>query len=186
MFSGVTDCYQPVERELELTRRCLRGLPRVHKPGQRHLQERLVERDIDLFLALTGRRGSLQRQPRFSDNATARAIEPWAPSPDRRFKLIETLAAAGSRSASCVRRSSRHHTSQLVTVLERAARPGPAGPAGPSCASPAPSSKSSRTHPRRHALARQDSSIASARPAAARSTTLASACAAAAKASTPR
>src|SRR5512144_3311517 len=23
MFSGVTDCYQPIERELELTRRCL-------------------------------------------------------------------------------------------------------------------------------------------------------------------
>ncbi len=37
--SGVTDCYQPVERRLELTRRCLEVLAEFPQSGRGHHQE---------------------------------------------------------------------------------------------------------------------------------------------------
>jgi DNA repair photolyase len=126
MFSGVTDCYQPVERELELTRRCLEVCLEYQNPVTVISKSALVERDIDLFLALTERaRFGLSVSLAFSDNATSRAIEPWAPSPDRRFKLIETLAAAGVPvGVMCAPVIPGVNDSQMVTVLERAAAAG--------------------------------------------------------------
>jgi DNA repair photolyase len=126
MFSGVTDCYQPVENELELTRRCLEVCLEYRNPVSVISKSALVERDIDLFLALTEQaRFGLSVSLAFSDNATSRAIEPWAPSPDRRFKLIETLAAAGVPvGVMCAPIIPGVNDSQMVTVLERAAAAG--------------------------------------------------------------
>jgi DNA repair photolyase len=126
MFSGVTDCYQPVERELELTRRCLEVCLDYRNPVSVISKSALVERDLDLFRALTEHaRFGLSVSLAFSDNATARAIEPWAPSPDRRFKLIETLAAAGIPvGVMCAPIIPGVNDSQMVTVLERAAAAG--------------------------------------------------------------
>jgi DNA repair photolyase len=128
MFSGVTDCYQPAERELELTRRCLEVCLDYRNPVSVISKSALVERDIDLFLALTEHaRFGLSVSLAFSDNATARAIEPWAPSPDRRFKLIETLAAAGVPvGVMCAPIIPGVNDSQMVSVLERAAAAGAA------------------------------------------------------------
>src|SRR5580765_8504514 len=126
MFSGVTDCYQPVERELELTRRCLEVCLEYRNPVSVISKSALVERDIDLFRALTEHaRFGISVSLAFSDNATSRAIEPWAPSPDRRFKLIETLAAAGIPvGVMCAPIIPGINDSQMVTVLERAAAAG--------------------------------------------------------------
>jgi DNA repair photolyase len=126
MFSGVTDCYQPVERELELTRRCLEVCLEYRNPVSVISKSALVERDLDLFAALTEQaRFSISVSLAFSDNATARAIEPWAPSPDRRFKLIETLAAAGLPvGVMCAPIIPGVNDSQMVGVLERAAAAG--------------------------------------------------------------
>jgi DNA repair photolyase len=126
MFSGVTDCYQPVEKELELTRRCLEVCLEYRNPVSVISKSVLVERDIDLFLALTEHaRFGLSVSLAFSDNATARAIEPWAPSPDRRFHLIETLAKAGVPvGVMCAPIIPGVNDSQMVTVLERAAAAG--------------------------------------------------------------
>lgn len=126
MFSGVTDCYQPVERELELTRRCLEVCLEYRNPVSVISKSALVERDIDLFLALTEQaRFGISVSLAFSDNASARAIEPWAPSPDRRFKLIETLAAAGVPvGVMCAPIIPGVNDSQMVSVLERAAAAG--------------------------------------------------------------
>jgi DNA repair photolyase len=128
MFSGVTDCYQPVERDLELTRRCLEVCLEYRNPVSVISKSALVERDIDVYLALAERaRFGLSVSLAFSDNATARAIEPWAPSPDRRFKLIETLAAAGVPvGVMCAPIIPGVNDSQLVPVLERAAAGGAA------------------------------------------------------------
>jgi len=128
MFSGVTDCYQPVERDLEVTRRCLEVCLEYRNPVSVISKSALVERDIDLYLALTEHaRFGLSVSLAFSDNATARAIEPWAPSPDRRFKLIETLAAAGVPvGVMCAPIIPGINDSQLVPVLERAAAAGAA------------------------------------------------------------
>jgi DNA repair photolyase len=126
MFSGVTDCYQPVERDLELTRRCLEVCLEYRNPVSVISKSALVERDIDLFHALTEHaRFGLSVSLAFSDNASARAIEPWAPSPDRRFKLIETLAKAGVPvGVMCAPIIPGVNDSQMVTVLERAAAAG--------------------------------------------------------------
>lgn len=125
-FSGVTDCYQPVERDLQLTRQCLEVCLAYRNPVSVISKSALVERDLDLFLALTEQaRFGLSVSLAFSDNATARAIEPWAPSPDRRFKLIETLAKAGVPvGVMCAPIIPGINDSQMVTVLERAAEAG--------------------------------------------------------------
>ena len=126
MFSGVTDCYQPLENDLELTRRCLEVCLEYKNPVSVISKSALVERDIDLFLALAEHaRFGLSVSLAFSDNATSRAIEPWVPSPDRRFKLIETLAKAGVPvGVMCAPIIPGVNDSQMVTVLERAAAAG--------------------------------------------------------------
>jgi DNA repair photolyase len=98
MFSGVTDCYQPVERELELTRRCLEVCLEYRNPVSVISKHALVERDVELFLALAREaRFGLMVSLAWTDPELARAIEPWAPSPERRLKVIESLAKAGVR-----------------------------------------------------------------------------------------
>lgn len=126
MFSGVTDCYQPVERDLQLTRQCLEVCLAYKNPVSVISKSALVERDLDLFRALHEQaRFGISVSLAFSDNATARAIEPWTPSPDRRFKLIETLAKAGIPvGVMCAPIIPGINDSQMVSVLERAAAAG--------------------------------------------------------------
>ncbi len=122
MFSGVTDCYQAIEKELEITRRCLEVCLEYKNPVSVISKSALVERDIDLFLALTEQaRFHLSVSLAFTDNTLARALEPWAPSPDRRFKVIETLAKAGvSVGVMCAPIIPGVNDNQLVKLLERA------------------------------------------------------------------
>src|SRR6266849_6400491 len=51
-LSGVTDCYQPVERRLKLTRRCLEVLAEFRNPVAIITKNLLVTRDIDLLSEL--------------------------------------------------------------------------------------------------------------------------------------
>ena len=50
-MSGVTDCYQPVERKLQLTRRCLGVLAEFRNPVVIITKNYLVTRDLDLSAA---------------------------------------------------------------------------------------------------------------------------------------
>jgi DNA repair photolyase len=126
MFSGVTDCYQAIEKELEITRRCLEVCLEYKNPVSVISKSALVERDIDLFQALMRvTRFHISVSLAFSDNAQSRAIEPWAASPDRRFKVIETLAKAGiSVGVMLAPIIPGVNDRQMVTVLERAAAAG--------------------------------------------------------------
>src|SRR5438132_13350223 len=47
MMSGVTDCYQPIERKLKITRACLEVLAKFGNPVAILTKNRLVARDID-------------------------------------------------------------------------------------------------------------------------------------------
>ena len=169
-----------------------RGLPRVPEPGQRDLEERAGRarhRSVPRARPSEARFG-ISVSLAFSDNATSRAIEPWAPSPDRRFKLIETLAAAGMPvGVMCAPIIPGVNDSQMVTVLERAAAAG-AQLGGLGAAAPAGRGQAGVRGPDPRARCRSPptrSCTASARPAAATScTTRGSACAAAARAPTPR
>src|ERR1700687_10136 len=52
-ISGVTDPYQPIERRLELTRRCLEVLAEFRNPVAIVTKNHLVARDVDLLGALS-------------------------------------------------------------------------------------------------------------------------------------
>ncbi|MBX3155575.1 MAG: PA0069 family radical SAM protein [Deltaproteobacteria bacterium] len=126
MFSGVTDCYQAIERDLQLTRKCLEVCLEYRNPVSVISKSALVERDVELFLALAKEaRFGLAVSLAFTDNATSRAIEPWAASPDRRFKVIETMAKAGVPvGVMCAPIIPGVNDRDLVGVLERAAGAG--------------------------------------------------------------
>src|SRR5947207_5455941 len=51
-MSGVTDCYQPVERKLKLTRGCLEVLAEFRNPVAIVTKNNLVTRDIDVLSRL--------------------------------------------------------------------------------------------------------------------------------------
>ncbi len=96
MFSGVTDCYQPFESRLGLTRACLEVCLEYRNPVAVISKSALIERDIDLLTELAREASAtVSVSLAFSDAALARAIEPWAPSPERRLAVIERMAQAG-------------------------------------------------------------------------------------------
>jgi DNA repair photolyase len=96
MFSGVTDCYQPIERELQLTKQCLEVCLEYRNPVSIISKHALVERDVELIAELAREAGAFMNVSlAWVDPELARKIEPWAASPQRRLKVIETFAKAG-------------------------------------------------------------------------------------------
>lgn len=95
-FSGVTDCYQPLEAVYQLTRRCLEVCVEHRNPVAIVTKSYLVIRDADVLSTLTRCAGAaVYESIPFADDALARKIEPFAPPPSRRFDAIEKLAKAG-------------------------------------------------------------------------------------------
>jgi DNA repair photolyase len=95
-FSGVTDCYQPLEARYRLTRRCLEVCAELANPVGIVTKSFLVARDADLLAELHRRCAAhVFFSIAFADDALARKIEPWAPTPSRRFEAMRRLHAAG-------------------------------------------------------------------------------------------
>lgn len=95
-MSGVTDPYQPVERRLRLTRRCLRVFADFRNPVQLITKNALVARDADLLAELAGWNGaSVAVSITTLDPDLHRRMEPRASHPEQRLRAIEALAAAG-------------------------------------------------------------------------------------------
>ena len=126
MFSGVTDCYQMIEKELGITRACLEVCLAYRNPVSVISKSALVERDVDLFLALAREaRFHLMVSLAWTDPEQARAMEPWAPSPARRLQVIETMAKAGVPVGIMIAPVIPGlNDSQLVGLLESAASAG--------------------------------------------------------------
>ncbi len=95
-LSGNTDCYQPVERRLEITRRCLEVFLEFRNPVGVVTKSALVARDADLLGALA-RYGAAQVSCSVTtlDTDLARRLEPRAAQPAKRLQAIATLVAAG-------------------------------------------------------------------------------------------
>jgi len=91
-----TDAYQPVERELRITRRMVEVLHRHGHPFAAITKSSLIERDIDL-LAPMAQRGQVMVAITVTtlDAGIARTLEPRAATPQRRLRTIRTLADAG-------------------------------------------------------------------------------------------
>ncbi len=95
-ISGVTDAYQPIERRLRLTRRCLEVLAEFRNPVVIITKNELVTRDIDVLQQLARVDAILVFVSVTSlDPELARELEPRASQPARRLAAIEALAAAG-------------------------------------------------------------------------------------------
>ena len=95
-LSGVTDCYQPVERSLKITRGCLEVLADFRNPVAIITKNHMVTRDIDLFLELSAYdAASVNLSITTLENSLSRSMEPRASVPAMRLKAIEALAKAG-------------------------------------------------------------------------------------------
>lgn len=95
-LSGVTDCYQPIERKLELTRRCLEVLARFRNPVVVITKNALVARDLDHLAELARHRAvAVYLSVTTLDAGLARVLEPRASSPRARLETIRKLADAG-------------------------------------------------------------------------------------------
>lgn len=95
-LSGNTDCYQPVEKQKQLTRRCLEVFLEFRNPVVIITKNHLVTRDIDILSQLAkfncvGVTISLSTL----DAKLASSMEPRASRPARRLDAIRQLAAAG-------------------------------------------------------------------------------------------
>lgn len=97
-MSGVTDCYQPVERKLRLTRRCLEVLAECRNPVVIVTKNFLVTRDVDLLQELSRHNAvSVCISVTSLDSDLARMMEPRTSAPRQRLAAIETLARDGVR-----------------------------------------------------------------------------------------
>jgi len=96
VFSGNTDCYQPLEATWELTRRCLEVCADYRNPVSIITKSTVIERDIDVLLDLSWYAHCIVTiSIPFHNPDTARAIEPGVPTPQRRYKTVQRLAEAG-------------------------------------------------------------------------------------------
>jgi DNA repair photolyase len=95
-FSGVTDCYQPLEACYRLTRGCLEVCAEYKNPVGVITKAPLIERDAELLgeLAKITEVHVTVSIP-FWSVEKARAIEPYVATPQRRMRTVEKLAARG-------------------------------------------------------------------------------------------
>lgn len=92
----VTDAYQPVERDLRLTRAALEVLCEARHPFTIVTKGSGVERDIDLLAPMAARRQVMVYVTITTlDGKLSRILEPRAAAPHRRLRTIRTLAEAG-------------------------------------------------------------------------------------------
>ena len=91
-----TDAWQPVERELRLTRRIIEVLHARSHPFAAITKSSLIERDLDL-LAPMAARGQFMAAITITtlDTEMARTLEPRAATPTRRLRTIRALSEAG-------------------------------------------------------------------------------------------
>jgi DNA repair photolyase len=95
-LSGVTDCYQPVERTLKLTRRCLEVLAEFRNPIGVVTKNALVARDADVLGELASARcANVALSITTLDEPLRRALEPRTSTADLRLEAIARLNAAG-------------------------------------------------------------------------------------------
>jgi DNA repair photolyase len=125
-MSGVTDPYQPVERRMEITRRCLEVLAEFRNPVVIVTKSDLVTRDVDLLADLARHRAVLVN---LSDttlrNNHTRVMEPRAALPEKRLEAIRRLSEAGIPTGVMVAPVVPGLTDhEMPEILERAAEAG--------------------------------------------------------------
>jgi DNA repair photolyase len=95
-MSGVTDCYQPVERRLKLTRQCLEVLRDFRNPVAIVTKNHLVTRDVDLLSELARyHAAAVFVSVTTLDTELRKVMEPRTSPPASRLAAIRELSSAG-------------------------------------------------------------------------------------------
>ncbi len=95
-ISGVTDPYQPVEEELEITRGCLQVLSDCAHPTSLITKNDLILRDRDLLKPMVEKDAIVVNVSVTTlDPELAGKMEPRTSRPHRRLQTIEKLSSAG-------------------------------------------------------------------------------------------
>ena len=93
MLSGNTDCYQPLERRLGLTRKMLQVLAKYRHPVGVITKNSLITRDIDVLRELAGEKlVHVMISITTLDENLRRAMEPRTASAQKRLQAVEQLA----------------------------------------------------------------------------------------------
>lgn len=96
VFSGVTDCYQPLEAAWKLTRGCLETCLKFRNPAGIITKSALIRRDADILQGLAREASvGVSISIPFLDEETTRKVEPGAPAIHKRFETLKILADAG-------------------------------------------------------------------------------------------
>lgn len=96
VMSGVTDPYQPIERELRITRACLMIFEEFRNPVSIITKNYLVTRDIDMLEKLARYDAThVTLSITTLDRDLARIMEPRTSTPERRLRAIQELSDAG-------------------------------------------------------------------------------------------
>jgi len=95
-ISGVTDPYQPLERQFQLTRGCLEVLAEFRNPVFVITKNYLVTRDIDILVELAQHRAvAVFLSITTLDEDLTGTLEPRTSRPQRRLAAIAALSRAG-------------------------------------------------------------------------------------------
>jgi DNA repair photolyase len=122
VMSGVTDPYQPVERKLRITRKCLEVLAEFRNPVGIITKNHLVTRDIDVLRAGRAQRGAVNLSITTLDEKLQRVMEPRTSIPKRRLMRWRSWRRPGSRSASWWRPSCPASRTRRWADILKAAR----------------------------------------------------------------
>ncbi len=124
-IGSATDCYQPIERELKLTRSLLELMLELGHPCSLVTKSAGVERDLDVLRALARRQlVAVYITLTTLDAKLARVLEPRAAAPYRRLQVIERLARAGVPVGVSVAPQIPFINEDMEQVLEAAAQAG--------------------------------------------------------------
>src|SRR3954470_4316736 len=130
-FSGVTDCYQPAERQFRITRACVEVAAECRQPITIITKNALVTRDIDLFSQLAQHNAvCVSLSITTLDAKLARVMEPQTSSPEGRLRALRELTAAGIRTNVMVAPVVPGLTDSEMPAILQAAREAGAATAG--------------------------------------------------------
>ncbi len=121
-----TDPYQPIERRYRITRRILSVLDRVSHPVAIVTKSALILRDLDILSSMA-ERGLVKVALSVTtlDRKLARAMEPRAPTAEKRLAALEALSQAGIPTAVMVAPViPALNDAEIETILARASAAG--------------------------------------------------------------
>ncbi len=125
-LSGVTDPYQPIEKKLGLTRRCLEVLAMFRNPVMVVTKNHLVTRDIDLLQELAdANAAAVYISITTLDVELCNVMEPRTSRPERRLRAVDALSKAGIKTGVLVAPIIPGLTdSEIPSIIEKSAMAG--------------------------------------------------------------